>query len=177
MHSARESAPPLGTVVTILALVSRPALNSTSGVVRSFDTAVSILALVSRPALNGARGVVRSFDTARGRYGVQLENNNKMIVIKTDNLLEVASEEHNSTNEEENQKMHAEVSSAAHAVGAGPRTPEDILKRNKEILPDKVRGISNKGGSLSSWLSLGFALDEKQASGKRSRASHSGAGI
>ena len=46
-----------------------------------------------------------------------------MIVINPDNLLEVASEEYNSTNEEENQKIDAEVSSAAHAVGAGPRTP------------------------------------------------------
>jgi len=55
-----------------------------------------------------------------------------MIVINPDNLLEVASEEYNSTNEEENQKIDAEVSSAAHAVGAGPRTPLPKIS-SKEI--------------------------------------------
>ena len=63
---------------------------------------------------------------------MQIENNNKMIAIRPDNLLEVASELYNSTNEEENRKMDAEVSSAAHAVGAGPRTP----------LPTEERKIS-----------------------------------
>ena len=56
----------------------------------SAQSRVLLQGLAARPELNGREGVVLSHDVAKGRFGVQVDGEQKPLALKADNLLPLA---------------------------------------------------------------------------------------